>query len=56
MTVIETPLHCKKCNRYLGKAIGNAAIDELICAKCKNRNKFIIRVDKIKKEEKQDER
>lgn len=44
--VVETKLFCKKCERYLGKALGNVIIDELICAKCKNRNKFNIRVKK----------
>lgn len=42
--MIVTKLHCKKCNRYLGQAIGSAKINELICAKCKNRNFFDIRV------------
>lgn len=42
--MIETKLFCKKCDRYLGKALGSVQIDELICAKCKNRNKFIIKV------------
>ena len=44
MTVVTTKLHCKKCNRYLGNALGSAKIEELICAKCKHRNKFDIRV------------
>lgn len=42
--MIETKLNCKSCNRYLGKAIGSVKIDELICAKCKRRNSFDIRV------------
>ena len=42
--MIETKLHCKKCSRYLGKALGSVKIDELICAKCKHRNSFDIRV------------
>lgn len=35
---------CKKKPRYLGNAIGSAKIDDLICATCKHRNKFDIRV------------
>ena len=46
--MIETKLHCKKCSRYLGKALGSAKIDELICAKCKHRNSFDIRVKENK--------
>lgn len=42
--MIETKLHCKNCTRYLGKALGAVKIDELICAKCKHRNSFDIRV------------
>lgn len=42
--MIVTKLHCKKCERYLGQAIGSAKINELICAKCKHRNSFDIRV------------
>lgn len=48
MSLVETKLYCKKCNRYLGKALGSAKIDELICAKCKHRNKFIILVKEEK--------
>lgn len=44
----ETKLHCKNCTRYLGKALGSVKIDELICARCKHRNKFDIRVKKEK--------
>lgn len=43
-----TKLHCKKCERYLAQALGSAKIDELICAKCKHRNKFDIRVKEKK--------
>lgn len=53
--MIETKLHCKKCSRYLGKALGSAKIDELICAKCKHRNSFDIRV-KEKKDDKKTKR
>lgn len=49
--MIITKLFCKsgvgKCKdkpRYLGNALGSAKIDELICATCKHRNKFDIRV------------
>lgn len=42
--MIVTKLHCKKCNRYLAQAINGVEIDELICAKCKHRNSFKIRV------------
>jgi phage FluMu protein Com len=42
--MISTKLNCKKCNRYLGQALGSAKINELICAKCKHRNSFDIRV------------
>lgn len=51
--MIITKLHCKNCTRYLGKAVGSAKIDELICAKCKHRNSFDIRVKEVKKDEKQ---
>lgn len=46
----ETKLHCKNCTRYLAKALGSAKIDELICARCKHRNKFDIRVKEVKDE------
>ena len=49
--MIETKLHCKNCNRYLGKALGSVKIDELICAKCKHRNSFHIRVKENKDDE-----
>lgn len=42
--MIITKLFCKKCNRYLGNVIGSGKVEDLICAKCKNRNKFDIRV------------
>lgn len=42
--MITTKLHCKNCTRYLGNALGSAKIEDLICAKCKHRNKFDIRV------------
>ena len=48
--MVETKLHCKKCSRYLGKALGSVKIDELICAKCKHRNSFDIRVKENKDE------
>ena len=50
--MVETKLHCKKCSRYLGKALGSAKIDELICAKCKHRNSFDIRVKENKDDKK----
>ena len=50
--MIETKLHCKKCSRYLGKALGSVKIDELICAKCKHRNSFDIRVKENKDDKK----
>ena len=46
--IVETKLNCKKCNRYLGKALGSVQIDELICAKCKYRNSFNIKVKERK--------
>lgn len=49
----ETKLICKKCNRYLGLALGSAKVSELICAKCKNRNSFDIRVPKKEKKNEQ---
>lgn len=48
MSVVITKLHCKNCQRYLANAIGSVSIEELICAKCKFRNKFIIRVKEQK--------
>jgi len=45
----ETKLYCKNCNRYLGLALGNAKVSELICAKCKHRNSFDIRTPKKEK-------
>ena len=50
--MVETKLHCKKCSRYLGKALGSVKIDELICAKCKHRNSFDIRVKENKDDKK----
>lgn len=44
--MIVTKLYCKKCRRYLAQAFGEVNIDELICAKCKNRNSFKIRTRK----------
>jgi len=44
MSIVTTKLFCKNCSRYLGNAIGSVKIEELICAKCKHRNKFDIRV------------
>lgn len=41
--MIVTKLHCKNCTRYLASAVGSVKIEELICAKCKNRNSFDIR-------------
>ena len=48
MNLTETKLECKKCSRYLGKALGSVKIEELICARCKNRNSFNIRVKEKK--------
>ena len=48
MALTVTKLYCKKCGRYLGKAIGSAKIDEMICARCKFRNRFDIRVPREK--------
>lgn len=50
--MVITKLLCRACNRYLGQAIGSAKIDELICAKCKHRNRFDIRVRKEKSDDK----
>lgn len=50
--MIVTKLHCKNCKRYLASAIGSVKIEELICAKCKNRNSFDIRTKENKKDEK----
>lgn len=47
--MIVTKLICKNCSRYLGKALGSAKVEELICAKCKHRNKFDIRVKELAK-------
>lgn len=48
--MIVTKLHCKNCTRYLASAVGSVKIEELICAKCKNRNSFDIRTKEIKNE------
>lgn len=48
--MIITKLYCKKCNRYLAQAIGSVKVSDLICAKCKHRNSFDIRVKEKKNE------
>jgi len=49
MSIIETKLHCKSCNRFLATAMGSVEISELICARCKKRNSFKIKAKKAKK-------
>ncbi len=45
MKATITKLFCKNCGRYLATAINNAKIDNLICGRCKKKNKFDIRVN-----------
>ena len=44
--MVVTKLLCKSCNRYLCDAINNVRLDNLICATCKRRNTFNIKVKK----------
>lgn len=48
MALTVTKLYCKKCGRYLCNAIGSAKLDNVICASCKFRNRFDIRVPREK--------
>lgn len=49
MSIVETKLHCKDCNRFLATAMGSVEISELICARCKKRNSFkIVAKKKVK--------
>ena len=40
--MIETPVYCQKCKRYLFTAKGTTIIDELPCHSCKHKNQIKI--------------